>query len=81
MKYSQFLLFEAIAALLWNTAFSLLGYLVAVNFDLVERVIGQAGGIIFIILVLTFLAWKWWNHKKRDRIRQRKKGMLLANRQ
>jgi membrane protein DedA with SNARE-associated domain len=81
MKYHQFLLFEAIAALLWNTAFSLLGYLVAVNFDLVERIIGQTGGIIFTVLVLAFLVWKWWQRKKREMIRQRKKNVLSDNRQ
>ncbi len=81
MKYPQFLLFEAIAALLWNTAFSLLGYLVAVNLDLLERVSGQVGGIIFTILMLAFFAWKWWDSKKRDRIRQRRKAMLRTNSQ
>jgi membrane protein DedA with SNARE-associated domain len=80
MKYHQFLLFEAIAALLWNTAFSLLGYLVAVNFDLVERIIGQTGGIIFTVLVLAFLVWKWWQRKKREMIKQRKKNALPDNR-
>jgi membrane protein DedA with SNARE-associated domain len=74
MKYHQFLLFEAIAALLWNTAFSLLGYMVAVEYDRLERIIGQSAGIIFVVLVLAFLLWNGWKRKRRETLKQRRKA-------
>src|SRR5579872_451907 len=43
MSYLRFLLFELIAALLWNTAYSLLGYFVAVEIDTLLLVIERAG--------------------------------------
>jgi membrane protein DedA with SNARE-associated domain len=64
MKYSRFLLFEAIAALFWNTLFSLLGYFIAVEIDRLETIIGQAGGVIFALIVLIFIVWRWWRGKR-----------------
>jgi membrane protein DedA with SNARE-associated domain len=73
MKCIHFLLFEAIAALFWNTLFCLLGYLIAVEVDRLEMIIGQAGGIIFVALVLAFIAWRWWNKKRGRTLKQRRK--------
>jgi membrane protein DedA with SNARE-associated domain len=73
MKYAQFLLFEAIAALFWNTLFSLLGFFIAVEMYRLEMIIGQAGGIIFVAFVLAFIAWRWWNGKRGRTLKQRRK--------
>lgn len=79
MKYAQFLLFEAIAALFWNTLFSLLGFFIAVEIDRLEMIIGQAGGIIFVAFALAFIAWRWWNEKRSRTLKQRRKMSRLPS--
>lgn len=74
MKYSQFLLFETIAALFWNTLFSLLGYFIAMEIDRLETIIGQAGGVIFALIVLAFIVWRWWQGK-RSRARKQRRSL------
>jgi membrane protein DedA with SNARE-associated domain len=64
MNYLQFLFFEAIAALLWNTLFSLLGYFIAVEIDRLQVIIARAGWVILGVFVLLFIAWRWWKQKK-----------------
>ncbi len=74
MNYPRFLCFEMIAALLWNTAFSLLGYMIAVEIDRLSMFIGQAGSVVLIVLVLLFLAWSWWKRKqKQEKALQRRR--------
>src|SRR5579884_1412770 len=78
MKYSQFLLFETIAALFWNTLFSLLGYFIAVEIDRLETIIGQAGGFIFALIILAFIVWRWWRGKRSRARKQRRKISRLS---
>jgi membrane protein DedA with SNARE-associated domain len=79
MKYSQFLLFEAIAALFWNMLFSLLGYFIAMEIDRLEMIIGQAGGIIFVLIALAFIVWLWWRRKRSRALKQRRKISMLPS--
>lgn len=74
MKYLHFLLFEVIAALLWNTLYSLLGYFIAVEFDRLETLLKQTGWILFIVLALAFLLWSWWKRKRSETLKQRRKA-------
>jgi membrane protein DedA with SNARE-associated domain len=79
MKYSQFLFFESIAALFWNTLFSLLGYFIAMEIDRLEMIIRQAGGVIFALFVLAFLAWRWWSGKRGRALKRRRKLSRLSS--
>lgn len=57
MPYLRFLLFELLAALLWNTAYSLLGYFVAIEIDTLLLVIERAGWAIAIVIALIAGIW------------------------
>jgi membrane protein DedA with SNARE-associated domain len=79
MNYLRFLCFEVFAALLWNTAYSLLGYFIAVEIDRLQIIIERSGWVILAILALLFIAWRWWRQKKTRRTKQRCKsrGVLV----
>lgn len=70
MPISRFLLFEVIAALLWNTLFSLIGYFIAVEITLLQLFFERAGWIILAGLVVLFVLWRIWKqHKRRKKPR------------
>ncbi len=64
MNYLQFLFFEVIAALVWNTLYSLLGYLVAVEVDRLQVILERFGLVVLGVLVILFLTWQWWRRRK-----------------
>jgi membrane protein DedA with SNARE-associated domain len=64
MKYTSFLFFETIAALLWSTAYCLLGYTIAAELDRLQRLIEQAGWIMLVLIIMFFIAWKWQKRRK-----------------
>jgi len=70
MKYVRFLGYEVMAAALWNTAFCLLGYLLAAEVDRLQMLIERAGWVLLGVLVLLFLAWRFVGRRIRQRIRQ-----------
>jgi membrane protein DedA with SNARE-associated domain len=72
MRYSRFLLFEIVAALLWNTIYSLVGYFIAVEIDLLQAFFERAGWIILGGLVVLFLTWQLWKRRGRRRGKQRR---------
>jgi membrane protein DedA with SNARE-associated domain len=77
MNYWNFLCFEMIAALLWTTAFSLLGYGLAIEIDRLHQLITRSGWIILTVLILLFLVWwgyrrKGQKHSKRRRTASRR---------
>ena len=68
MSYRRFLSFELVAALLWNTAFCLIGYLAGAEYDRILPIIERAGWIIAGVVVLAILVWKVglpWLRKRR----------------
>ncbi len=67
MNYKRFLLLEIIAALLWNTLYSLLGYMIAVEIDRLQVMIERAGWLMLGILLLLFMII--WQRKKNRRAR------------
>jgi membrane protein DedA with SNARE-associated domain len=75
MKYLHFLFFEAIAALLWNTVFCLLGYMIAGEIERVQAIIERSGWVMLAVFVLLFLVWRWWKRKKTTYTRQRRKAV------
>ncbi len=71
MNYLHFLLFEVLAALLWNTAFSLLGYMIAGEFERLQTMIERSGWVMLAVFALLFLAWRWWRRKRTRHSRRR----------
>lgn len=68
MSYRRFLSFELVAALLWNTAFCLIGYAAGAEYDRILPIIERAGWIIAGVVVLALLVWKVglpWLRKRR----------------
>jgi len=69
MSYRRFLSFELVAALLWNTAFCLIGYAAGAEYDRILPIIERAGWIIAGVVVLAILVWKVglpWLRKRRQ---------------
>jgi membrane protein DedA with SNARE-associated domain len=73
MNYRRFLGYELVAAAVWNTAFCLLGYLLAGEIDRLQVLIERAGWVIVGVLVLLFIAWRFLRQRVRQRIRQERR--------
>lgn len=74
MNYRRFLGYELVAAFLWNTAFSVLGYLLAGEIDRLQVLIQRSGWVVFGILLLLFLIWRIFRQRIRQRIRQKRRS-------
>jgi membrane protein DedA with SNARE-associated domain len=68
-RYRNFAMFDSIAALIWNIIYCTLGYLLADNIELIERIYGRVGIGLLIALVVAFIGWKIWQ-RYRERHRQ-----------
>jgi membrane-associated protein len=77
MPYRTFLFFEVIAATIWNTAFALLGYFIAVQVDQLEVLIRRFGMVMFVVVVLVFLLWHFTRNRVRQRIRQARRARRM----
>lgn len=73
MKYRRFLGYELVAAALWNTAFCLLGYLLAAEIDQLQMLIERAGWALLGVLVLLFLAWRFFRERIKHRTQQKRR--------
>jgi membrane protein DedA with SNARE-associated domain len=73
MKYLRFLGYELVAAALWNTAFCLLGYLLAAEVDRLQMLIERAGWVLLGVLVLLLLAWRFLRQRIRHRMQQKRR--------
>lgn len=58
MSYRRFLAFELIAALLWNTAFCLLGYLAGTERERLRMLIERSGWLTLAIIVAAVVVWR-----------------------
>lgn len=66
LNYRCFLVYELIAATLWNTVFCVLGYFLAGEIDRLQFLIERAGWLVIVILVVLFIIWRC----ARQRVRQ-----------
>jgi membrane protein DedA with SNARE-associated domain len=57
MPYARFLAFEMIAALLWNSVFCLVGYLVGAELDRLLALLGRVGWISVVALGAGLILW------------------------
>ena len=58
MSYRRFLAFELVAALLWNTAFCLLGYFLGTERERLQLLLEGAGWVVLALLVAAYLGWR-----------------------
>jgi len=58
LPYRRFLLYEGIAALLWNVVFLGIGYTVGENLQLLQRVMGGAGLLVFLVLLCGYVVYR-----------------------
>jgi membrane-associated protein len=77
MHYPRFLAFELVAAFLWNLVYCFVGYFVGMQIDQSQLLFERAGWIILGILVLLFLAWRFFGQRIRQRLR-RSRSQLRA---
>jgi len=59
MRFARFVGFELVAALLWSSAYCLLGYAVAAEWDRVQALVERAGWALAAVLVLAYLVWRF----------------------
>ena len=73
MNYRRFLGYELVAAAVWNTAFCLLGYLLAAEIDRLQMLIERVGWALLGVLVLMFLSWRFFGGRMKQRLRQERR--------
>lgn len=64
MPYPAFLCYDAAGVVIWGVGFSLLGYGLGASWKVAQAWIGRGSLILAGALVLGFLAWKWWQHRR-----------------
>jgi len=79
LNYRRFLAFEVLAALLWNTAYSLIGYGIAIKVDQLQMIIERAGWVMFAVLAVFFIIWQWWLRCRKQRLRQKRRQKKLLS--
>ena len=67
MRYSRFLVFNAIGCVAWATVFVLLGYFVGESWHLIAGWIGGLSAAVVGLLLLAAAAGWWWRRRKRRR--------------
>jgi membrane protein DedA with SNARE-associated domain len=73
MRYLRFLAFELVAAIVWNTAFCLLGYFIAGEIERLQMMLERSGWVIPGILLLLLLAWRIYGQRAKQRIRRERR--------
>jgi membrane-associated protein len=66
MNYLRFLFYELVAASLWNTVFSFLGYFIAGEIEQLQLVIERVGWVLLGIFLLVFLLWRLYRRRRRE---------------
>jgi membrane protein DedA with SNARE-associated domain len=66
MSYRQFLLYDALGAVLWTITFVSLGYILGASWRLAEKWIGRAGFILLALAVLAGLV-VWYRRRQKAR--------------
>ncbi len=67
MRYRRFLAFELMAALLWNTGYSLLGYFLGAERERIQMVMERSGWVVLAVVVALYLAWRFGLPRLRER--------------
>lgn len=81
MPYRTFLFYEVIAATVWNTLFALLGYFIAVEVDQLAALIHRFGLVMFAIVVVLYLLWRFFGeHMLKKRLLSKAQQARAASR-
>jgi membrane-associated protein len=75
MHYGRFLGYELIAAMLWNTAFCLLGYFLAGEIERLQLLIERAGWLVIAILVVLFFIWRCTRKRVKQRLLHKRRAV------
>lgn len=67
MRYPRFLAFELVAALIWNTGYSLLGYFLGAQRERIQMLIERSGWVMLALVVVLYLAWRFGLPRLRER--------------
>lgn len=67
MRYPRFLAFELVAALLWNTGYSLLGYFLGAQRERIQMLIERSGWVMLALVVALYLFWRFGPPRLRER--------------
>jgi membrane protein DedA with SNARE-associated domain len=63
----RFLLFDALGAIVWVSAYGTVGYLFSNQLDAIRDVVGQTGWRLFLSIVLMTAGWVAWKYFQRRR--------------
>jgi membrane-associated protein len=69
MTYRRFLAFELVAALLWNTAFCLLGYFAGTERERLQLLLERSGWVVLAVVVALFVGWRILRGRRGRRVR------------
>lgn len=58
MRYTRFLAFELVAALLWNIGYALLGYFLGTQRERLELILTRGGWVVAGVVIGVFIAWR-----------------------
>jgi membrane protein DedA with SNARE-associated domain len=58
MRYTRFLAFELVAALLWNIGYALLGYFLGTQRERLELLLTRGGWVVAGVVIAIFVAWR-----------------------
>jgi len=59
MRYRRFLMFELVAALLWNTLFVMAGYLIGGERERLQLFIERSGWVVLVAVVVGYVIWRF----------------------
>jgi membrane protein DedA with SNARE-associated domain len=59
MTYRRFLAFELVAALIWNTAFCLLGYFAGTERERLQLLLERSGWVVLAVVVALLVGWRF----------------------
>jgi membrane protein DedA with SNARE-associated domain len=66
MRWRTFAVYNVAGAILWSVVITLLGYFFGQSWELLQRWIGRAGGIVALaLLLLIVVAWAWHRRARR----------------
>lgn len=67
MPLVPFLLYSTLGTTLWVGLLTYAGYALGENYELVEKHLGPVSKIVFVALIVAFVAWLLWKRQKKQR--------------
>lgn len=80
MRYRTFLIYELVAALVWNTLYGLLGYFAGTQIDRLQLLFERFGWGVVALLIILFLGWRFLRPQLKQRLLQARRQRHLSSR-